>query len=176
MIATEIDLIVFRILHIAGGVAWVGSLFLFVVFVQPSVAAIAPAGAPFMAELLGRRKLVHWLLAFATTTIVAGAYLYWKLWDAAGGFGDWVGSSRGATLTVGGVAALAAFSIGLFITLPRVGRMLSLGRQVAESGGPPSPEVAAEIQRLQATLKVAGRAALGLLTLSVLAMAVARYW
>ena len=54
--------------------------------------------------------------------------------------------------------------------------MLSLGRQVAESGGPPSPEAAAEIQRLQATLKIAGRTALTLLTLSVLTMAVARYW
>jgi len=176
MIATEIDIIVFRILHIGGGIAWVGSLFLFVVFVQPSVAAIAPAGAPFVAELLGRRKLVHWLLAFAVITIVAGAYLYWKLWDAAGGFGDWIGSTYGAVLTAGAVAALAAFSIGSFVTRPRVGRLLFLGRQVAESGGPPSPEVAAEMQRLQATLKVAGRTALGLLTLAVLAMATARYW
>jgi hypothetical protein len=79
-------------------------------------------------------------------------------------------------LTAGAVAALAAFSIGLFVTRPRVGRVLSLGRQVAESGGPPSPEVAAEMQRLQATLKVAGRTALALLTVAVLAMATARYW
>ena len=58
MLASDAFMVVFRIVHILAGVAWVGSVFLLVVFVQPSAAAIAPASAPFMNELLGRRRLV----------------------------------------------------------------------------------------------------------------------
>ena len=176
MIAADVTMIVFRIIHILAGVAWAGSIFLFVVFVQPSVAAIAPAGAPFMAELLGGRRLVDRLLVFAALTIAGGAVLYWRAWDAAGSFGDWIGSRFGAVLTVGAVAAIAAFVIGLFGTRPSVQRLLALGRQIAKSDGPPAPELAAEAGRLQARLRVLARITLGLITISVLAMATARYW
>ncbi len=43
-------MLVFRVLHIAAGVAWAGSVFLFVVLIQPSAAAIGPAAGPFMME------------------------------------------------------------------------------------------------------------------------------
>jgi uncharacterized membrane protein len=175
MLAADIDVVVFRILHIAAGVIWVGSLFLFVFFIRPTAAAIAPAGAPFMAELLGRRRLVHWLLGFAIVTILAGVYLYWKNWDAMGSFGDWIGSAFGAALTVGGVAAIIAFLIGLFGTRPAVERMLAIGREVAASGGPPSSEQAAALAAIQQQLKGYAIASFSLLAVAVLTMAVARY-
>jgi hypothetical protein len=175
MLGADVDVVVFRILHIAAGVMWAGSIFLFMFFIRPSAAAIAPAGAPFMAELLGRRRLVHWLLAFASVTILAGAYLYWKGWDAAGSLGDWLDSSFGLTLTVGAVAAIIAFLIGLFGTRPTVERMLAIGREVAASGGPPSPEQAAALGAIQEQLGRYGIASFSLLAIAVLAMAVARY-
>lgn len=64
----------------------------------------------------------------------------------------------------------------MFVTRPNVLRLLALGTQAAEAGGPPPPELAAEIARTQARLKVFARATLGLIALSVLAMATARYW
>ncbi len=176
MIAADFFVIVFRIVHIAAGVAWAGSVFLFVVFIQPSVAAIAPAGAPFVAELLGKRKLVDRLLMYAALTIVGGVVLYLRAWDQAGSFGDWIGSRYGAVLTIGAVAAIAGFSIGLFGTRPSVQRMLALGRQMAQAEGPPSPDLAAELQQLHVRLKVLARTTLGFITISVLAMATARYW
>ena len=176
MIAADVFGIVFRVVHIAAGVAWAGSVFLFVVFIQPSVAAIAPAGAPFVAELLGKRQLVDRLLMYAALTIVGGVVLYLRAWDQFGSFGDWIGTPNGAVLTIGAVAAIAGFSIGLFGTRPSVQRMLSLGRQMAQAEGPPSPEVAAELQGLQVRLKVLARTTLGFITISVLAMATARYW
>src|SRR5438093_7955133 len=145
VIATSAYLIVFRIVHVMAGIAWAGSVFLFVVYVQPSVQAIAPAGAPFMAELLGKRKFVDRLIALGSTTVIGGLFLYWHDWHTFPSFGDWISSSFGATITIGAVAAIAALVIGIFGTRPNVIRLLSLGRQVAESGGPPSPEVAAEI-------------------------------
>ena len=71
--------------------------------------------------------------------IGGGAVLYWRAWDAAGSFGDWIGSRFGAVLTVGAVAAIAAFVIGLFATRPSVRRLLALGRRIAQSEGPPAP-------------------------------------
>jgi uncharacterized membrane protein len=168
-------MVVFRIVHILAGVVWAGSVFLFVVFVQPSSAAIAPAGAPFMAELLGKRRLVDRLIGAGLITVVGGSFLYWHDWHEYASFGDWIGSAFGVTLTIGALAAIAALTIGLAVTRPNVMRFLALGREVAESGGPPSPVVAAEMGKIQARLKVFARVSLGLLAIAVLAMATARY-
>lgn len=176
MIGADGFMIVFRIVHIVAGVAWAGSVFLFVVFVQPSVAAIAPNGAPFVAELLGRRKLVDRLLMYAATTIVGGLVLYVRAWDRFGSFGGWVGSTYGAVLTVGAVAAIIGFLIGLFGTRPSVQRMLALSRQIAQAEGEPPPQLVTEVQNLHARLRVLARTTLGFITISVLAMATARYW
>lgn len=55
-------------------------------------------------------------------------------------------------------------------------RLLALGRQAAEAGGAPSPELALEIQRMQARLRVLARTNLAFVTVAALAMATARYW
>lgn len=63
----------------------------------------------------------------------------------------------------------------MFVTRPNVLRFLALGREVASSGGPPSPEVAAEMGAIQARLKAFARLSLSLLIVAVVAMASARY-
>lgn len=175
MLAADSYMVVFRIVHILAGVAWVGSIFLLVFYVQPSAEAIAPAGAPFMSELLGKRKMVDGIIAAAVVSVTGGLFLYWRDWHDFGSFGDWIGSSFGSTLTIGAVASLVALGIGVFVTRPTVVKLLALGRQVAESGGPPPPDVAAQIAAMQARLKVFARLSLGLLVIAVLAMAIARY-
>src|SRR5207249_2928860 len=101
VLAAAVYMVVFRIAHVLAAIAWGGSVFLFVVFVQPSVAAIAPAGAPFMVELLGKRKLVSVLIALGTATVIGGAFLYWHDSQLYGGFGDWIGTAFGLTITLG---------------------------------------------------------------------------
>jgi hypothetical protein len=176
MIAASVYEIVFRTVHILGAVTWGGAVFMMVVYIQPTSAAIAPAGAPFMRELLGRRRLVDGILMIAATTIVGGAFLYWHDWQLTGSFGDWVSSTFGAWLTVGTVAAIAAFLIGLLVTRPTILRMLALGARIAELGGPPPPELGAELAAVQARAKVAARASLALIAVAAFAMATARYW
>src|SRR5439155_12582573 len=149
MIAAEWFFIVFRILHIGAGTVWVGSVFFLVAFVQPSAAAIAPAGAPFMSELLGARRLVDRILIIASVTIAAGLILYLRDMNDAGGFRDLPGADSGVALAVGGGAAVAGFPGGLFGTRPNVQRLLALGRQIASSEGPPSPDLTAKAQPLQ---------------------------
>ncbi len=66
--------------------------------------------------------------------------------------------------------------IGLFGTRPNVARLLGLAARAAASEGGPPPEVAQEIPKVQARLKVLARIALVLIAVAVLAMATARYW
>jgi hypothetical protein len=175
MLATSWYVIVFRVLHILGGVIWVGSVFMIVAFIQPSGAAIGPAASPFLLELLGTRKLVDRIIAIGAVTIVAGGFLYWHDWQAFGK-GDFLNSAFGTALTVGALAAIAAFLVGVFGSRPTVRRLVSLGRQVAQVEGAPSPEVAAEIPRLQQRLKTLARVSFVLLVIAVLAMSTGRYW
>ena len=179
MIGAEWFYIIFRIFHIGAGIAWVGSVYFLVVFVQPASAAIGPAAAPFMNELLGARKLVDRIIALAAVTILAGLILYLKDMDLAGGFGDWIGTARGVVFTIGGVAAILAVAIGIFGTRPAVQRLLAVGRQVGQltqGGAAPPPEVAAEVAVLQGKLRGFARASFGLLVVAVLTMSTARYW
>lgn len=171
----DVAMLVFRVLHIAAGVAWAGSVFLFVVLIQPSAAAIGPAAGPFMMELLGRRKLVSWLLSLAGVTVIAGLFMYGRDSGGADGFGAFVSSPFGLSLTIGAVAAIAAFLLGLFGTRPAAGRLLELSSQAA-SGGPPPPALLQEIGAVQARLKRLAQVSLVLIAVAVLGMATARYW
>jgi uncharacterized membrane protein len=171
--------IVFRIFHIGAGIAWVGSVYFLVAFVQPASAAIGPAAAPFMTELLGARRLVDRILVLATVTILSGLVLYLRDMNNIGGFGDWIGEAQGLVFTIGGLAAIAAVAIGAFGTRPAVQRLLAVGREIGQApqpGGAPAPELAAEVPVLQGKLKVYARASFALLIVAVLAMATARYW
>jgi uncharacterized membrane protein len=174
VLGIDLSMVLLRIVHIATGVIWVGSLFVVVVFVQPSAAALGPAGAPFMSELR-RRRFVDVVFIDAVFTVVAGAFLYWHDWHTYPSFGDWIGSSFGAALTVGVLLALSGLGVAASVTRPTIVRLVALGRQIAESGGAPSTGSAAQIGALQRRLVVAERVSFSLVLLAVVAMASARY-
>lgn len=174
MLAADASMVFLRIVHIATGVIWVGSLFVVVVFVQPSAAALGAAGAPFMSELR-RRRFVDVVFIDAVFTVVAGAFLYWRDWHTYPSFGDWIDSSFGASLTVGALLAIAGLGVAASLTRPTIRRLVALGMQVAEPGSPPPPETAARIGALQRRLVVAERVSFSLVLLAVVAMAAARY-
>ena len=174
MLATDAPMVILRIVHIVTGVIWVGSLFVVVVFVQPSAATLGAAGAPFMSELR-RRRFVDVVFIDALFTVVAGSFLYWHDWHTYPGFGDWIGSSFGTALTVGALLAISGLGLAGLITRPTIGRLVSLGKQVAGSGGTPTPETAARIGAMQHRLVIAERVSFSLVLLAVVAMSSARY-
>ncbi|MEX0984645.1 MAG: hypothetical protein WD096_06300 [Actinomycetota bacterium] len=175
MIGTDWFFVIFRLIHISSGVVWVGMVFFFVFFLQPSAAAIGPAAGPMMGQLLGVRKLVDRLLMLAAATVAAGLVLYVEHAVDAG-LGTWLGSAYGLGLTIGMVTAIAAMGIGASVTRPNVRRLMAIQQEVAASGGPPSPEQGARIGLIQGTLKAAARISLGLLGIATVTMATARYW
>jgi hypothetical protein len=116
------------------------------------------------------------ILGMAGFTIVGGAFLYWHDWQAYGSLGDWVGSRFGLGVTIGALASIVAFLIGLFGTKAGVDRLMALVQQTADAGGGPPPHMAREIQELQARLRVLAMTSLAFIAVAVLAMATARYW
>jgi hypothetical protein len=166
--------IILRLIHIASGTFWVGAAFAFFLFIQPSVRELGPEGQKFMGHLGAKRKLPGIILISAILTVLAGILLYIRVSD---GFSpEWITSGPGIGFTVGGVAAIITVTLGLIATKPAADRMGALGQEIAGSGGPPTPDQAAEMQRLQARLLLMGRVSMVLLAIAVVTMATARYY
>ena len=108
MVVVSSFLIVFRIVHILGGVLWVGSAFLVAMFIEPTVAAIGPAAGPFMTHMIERLKISIVITALGGLTVLGGLVLYWHDFHVYydGTLGDFVSHRDGLVLTVGGVSAI----------------------------------------------------------------------
>jgi hypothetical protein len=176
VLAIEPFMLVFRFLHIVAGSLWVGSAFLFSGFLGPSAAEVGPAAGPLLTVMVKKRKVATWIEALSGVTVLAGWILWLRNMDLYGGIGDWVSSTFGLVLTIGAVLATIAFGIGLRAIAPNVRKLVDLGGAIAASGGPPTPEQSAEMERTQKTLEAASKVDLVLLLLAVAAMATARYW
>lgn len=165
--------LVLRFVHIVGGVFWVGAVFLMVGFIFPTVRATGPQGGRFMQELMQRRRLSVYMNAAAGLTMLSGFILYGRLIAATDG--AWAGTRTGMALGIGGLATVIAAIIGGSIIGRGGQRLGKLGEAIQASGGPPSPEQAAEMSRLQARMGGAMRVVAGLLLVAVTSMAIARY-
>lgn len=162
-----------RALHVLAGSLWVGAAVLNAAFVVPSVMAAGPAGGQVMRVMAQVRRLPVFMNTVMYTTILSGLWLYWI--DSGGLQPDWITSRTGVTFTVGALLALVTAGLGQWLIVPSVQRLGRLGAAVAASGGPPSPEQAAEMGALQRRMLGAGRAGSALVVAAVLLMAMARY-
>ena len=166
-------MVVLRIVHILAGVFWVGAALTTILFLQPTAREVGPAAGPFMAHLAGKKRLVDWVLRAAGLTILAGALMYWRV---SGGLDwDWITTAYGLSLTIGALCAIAAFSLGLSVVRPTIMATLAIGREVAASGGPPTPEQGAQLQALQKRGHAVGQVIVPLLVIAVGGMAGAQY-
>ena len=176
MLAASTFDLAFRILHIMFGVAWAGSAFLFTVFIEPAAAKLGPDAGPVMEELVDRRKIGEIVTGISAVTVIAG----WVLWTGdmllAPSLGDWLRSSFGLILTIGGIAATGALFAGIVGIPPNIKRLSALGKEVAASGGPPTPEQQADMHSIQERMRMLSRVDLALIAIAVFCMATARYW
>ena len=168
-------MIVLRLFHIVGGALWFGSAFLFAGFVGPAAAETAPASGVVMSAVVKKRRVAEVIKWLAITTVIAGWAIWLKFaWSA--GVDVWVTSTYGLVLTIGGVLATLAAYFGITGIGNNVEKLVSIGDEVAASGGPPTPEQGAEMARLGAEIQRHGKIDLALLFLAVAAMATAQYW
>lgn len=169
----DIVIILLRAAHIVAGALWVGAALAYVLFVEPSIAAVGPAGPRFMQEMIGRRKYPLFMNVVAVVTILAGAAL---LWITSGLTAAWFTSGPGIGFTLGALVGLAVWILGFVMLRPRGSRMGQLGQEIAKAGGPPSAEQAAELGRLNEEMARIGRVDAILLMIALVLMATARYW
>ncbi|HWP38292.1 MAG TPA: hypothetical protein VNL18_12145 [Gemmatimonadales bacterium] len=165
-------ILVSRIVHIGLGVFWAGSLVFMAVFLEPSVRGAGPDGAKVMQQLM-KRNLLNVMPVVALLTIISGIMLYWKI-DSS--FRLWMSSAYHFALAAGGVIAIVAFVIGVFIMRPavlRAGAIAQAAMQLPE-GAEREGKMAA-VMALRRRSAVAGRVVAALLSITVITMAVARY-
>lgn len=164
----DIIVIILRILHIFGAVAWVGGAWLFVFFVEPTVSTLGPDGGKFMNYFVTVRRYPVYLTTAAAVTLIAGLLLFGIKWGPV-----W-NTSKGLTFLVGGLFGIAAGAVG-GMTGASAGRLIKLGGEIAKQGKPPSQAQAAEMRALQERMRSLGQITAVLTSIALLAMAVARY-
>lgn len=165
--------VVVRLLHVAFGAFWLGAAGLVALFVIPSVRDAGPAGGAVMQQLTQVRRMPTIILGASWVALLCGAYLYWH---ASSGFrSSWVFSQAGLTFGSAGLLALVAEAIGMLVTSPTAARMGALGSEIRQRGGPPTPDEAAALQRLQVRMLRSSQAIFLLLVLTISGMATAYY-
>lgn len=166
-------MIVMRLIHIVLGVFWAGTIFFFVIFLEPAVRAAGPDGARVM-QGLQQRQYLNIMPVIAGLTILSGIALYWRL---SGGLSvAWITSDYGLSLTVGGVASVLAFAVGLLGMRRAALRAAGLSAELQQSAeGAAREALQAEIQALRQQARRSAHWVAALLAVAVAAMAVGRY-
>jgi uncharacterized membrane protein len=161
-----------RVLHIITGVFWAGTMFFLVSFLMPAFRAVGPDAAKVFAELRARRMFV-WTPVLAFITVVAGFWLYMLRMGAAA---DWARTREAMFLGGGGVSALVALILGVFVMRASTLKADDLSR----AAGPMAPGAERDAQmaiaqKLRARAMMSARGIATLLLITVVAMAMARY-
>lgn len=169
----DILMILLRIIHILCGVFWAGTIMMMAVFLYPAAGASGPEGGKFMQTLVKTRNLPVVMSTLATLSIIAGLWMYWL--DSDGFSMQWIHTGFGHLLTVGGIAALLAYSFGMTIVRPAAGRMGKMAAEIAAAGAPPTPAQMQEIGGLRMKMFRWTKIMAWLLALCVVAMSIARY-
>ncbi len=157
-----------RIIHIVGGVFWVGGSLVMTFFVVPSIGAMGESGQKFVGYLMNNLKFSSRMAAASGLTVLAGAILFGL--DARAG-AAWARSSFAIGLSIGAGFALIGFVLGILVNRSSKA-MAQLGAQFQ---GKPTPEQLTQmqiIQKQQATYSTLSTVAL---VLAVVFMAIARY-
>jgi uncharacterized membrane protein len=157
-----------RIIHIVGGVIWVGGTLTMTFFIGPTIGATAEAGQKFVGHLMNNLKFSNRMSAAAGLTVLAGFILYGL--DARAG-AAWVRSGMGIGLSIGAVFAIIGFITGIMIGRTTTA-MAQLGAQFQGKPTPAQMTQMQAIQKQQSTYSITSAIAL---ILAVIFMAIARY-
>jgi len=160
-------LVAARLLHIVGGISWVGSVLTSVFFIEPTATALGAPGSRFLAHLVTRRRLTNAMAGAATTAIAAGAFLFWI--DSSGLQLTWITTHTGLAFTAGALAALSAYVLAGVILKPGFERLAAIGEGSATDDGDQ------RARELEARLRPVSLIEVVLLLFAAAAMATARY-
>ena len=165
-------MIVLRLIHIFGGVFWVGASFLVVGYVAPSVQAAGDAGRAFMSQFAVKSSFSIAMAVAGTLTMLSGLLMYWEIF----GFRvDALESGQAVALTIGGLAGIVALIVGFAFQFRSIGIMKGIAKEIGASGGPPSPEQQALMAHQGERVALGGRITVVFMTIALIGMATAQY-
>jgi len=166
------ELIVLRVIHVVGGVFWVGTMLFNAFFLGPAMAMSGPAAGP-VAMGLQKRHLFTAMPVTAILTILAGLRL---LMITSSRFsGEFFRSPMGMTFSASGALAIIAFIYGMAVTRPSMAKVAALGQQAATADGPTREKLGAEIRAAQDRARQSTVAVAVMLAITAIGMSIARY-
>jgi len=169
----DIYLFILRLVHILAGVFWAGGLFTLAMFILPSINSSMPEGGKVMQRMMAGYHFPVYMLTAGGLTVLSGILMYAKL--SLGFSMQWIGSAHGICLTIGGLAAIIAFFLGILINKPRADKMGRIGKEIMQAGGKPNESQLTEMTRLRMGItQMTGYMAI-LILIAVIGMAVAKY-
>ncbi len=159
-----------RLVHILGGVFWVGSAMMNAFFLTPAGAATGEAGQRMMGHMITKGKMSVRLTVAAVLTVLAGAILYWI--DSGGLTSSWTSSATGLGFGIGGLFALVGLVTGAMVGV----NASKIGQIAASAQGKPSAEQLSQMQAAQKRMAIASKISTVALIIALICMATARYW
>jgi uncharacterized membrane protein len=169
----RVEIIVLRLIHVLGGIFWVGSGLFSTIFLAPAMAEAGAAAGAIMGSMQRRRMFVI-MPVVALLTILSGLRLMWL--RSAGFEAAYFRIGSGMTFAVSGAAAILAFLLGVTLVRPTMGRVAALAATMRSTQDTQQQaQFAAEMKRLQARAGTLQAAATFLIVLAAAGMAVARY-
>ena len=167
------ELLTLRLIHILGGIFWVGSLMFTSFFLVPVIRS-SPAVAGQVMAGLQRRRLFTLLPIVALLTIASGLRL---LAIASAGFSStYFSTSTGRTFATSAVAATIAFLLSVLISRPGFVRIGRLGASLATTTDDVARQrITAEMQGLTRRVAISNAFVVVLLLSAAAGMAIARY-
>ena len=169
-----LTMLILRFVHIVSGVCWAGGGFIFFLFIEPTAKALAPTGMHFVQHMITKRRFSNFMVISSILTVLSGALL---IWEIAGG--QWLGYMKtgpGLGFSLGSMAGVVVFFVGMFGVNPRAIRLSKIGQEIQSAGGPPTPEQGAELHKLDREMAALSLADFILVAISLGLMASARFW
>lgn len=165
-------IMVLRVIHIFGGIIWVGFSVFNIGYLQPAIGATGSEGQKVMGYLMQKTRLLSTVYTSATLTLLSGLTMYAIL---VGFRLPIILSGYGIVLSTGALAGLTAWIIAVFLVRGAINQMQSMGRELQAQGGPPTPDQMGKMQALSARLATVGQVGVGFMIVAVLGMAIAQY-
>lgn len=171
----QAELLVLRLVHVLGGIFWVGSALFTSLFLLPALGQSGPMAAQVMSGLQ-RRRLFLALPLVALLTIGSGVRLTWL---TSGGFSEaYFATPNGQTYALSALASIVAFLLSLLVSRPASVRMGGLAASLARAADADKSErerLEGELRLLRRRTGIASAAAVILLVAAAAGMAIARY-
>jgi uncharacterized membrane protein len=161
--------LILRLIHILGGVLWVGGALAMNFFVVRTIGATGDAGKQFAGYLMGKTKFSQYMMYSGIASIVAGFILYGI--DSNWFTSAWQSSGPGIGFGVGALFAL----VGMVTGIMNGNNNRAMGQLGAQIQGKPTAEQAAKISSIQRQQAWVIPVNTYSLLIALLFMAVARY-